>query len=204
MDYVYYAVDYSDSLAHHGIKGQKWGLRRFQNPDGTWTNAGKARRNKGAGQVLREVRLKSSKRAYNRAITNQANSSRAAAQNEQAEREWAAKTAQSKADYTTAKANLDKHMNSLSTKLIGANSYKIKKYNKQMDEANRQYLQSEANRQQFEAAAKQYRSNEEIYSMKASAIQASIVKQGNKYADKYGDKALDELAIGIDFGRNKI
>ena len=32
-----------DSLAHHGIKGQKWGIRRFQNPDGTLTAAGKRR-----------------------------------------------------------------------------------------------------------------------------------------------------------------
>ena len=30
-------------LAHHGIKGQKWGVRRFQNPDGTRTAAGKKR-----------------------------------------------------------------------------------------------------------------------------------------------------------------
>ena len=30
-------------LAHHGIKGQKWGVRRFQNPDGSLTNAGKKR-----------------------------------------------------------------------------------------------------------------------------------------------------------------
>ena len=30
-------------LSHHGIKGQKWGIRRFQNPDGTLTAAGKAR-----------------------------------------------------------------------------------------------------------------------------------------------------------------
>lgn len=30
-------------LAHHGIIGQKWGVRRYQNADGTLTAAGKAR-----------------------------------------------------------------------------------------------------------------------------------------------------------------
>lgn len=30
-------------LEHHGILGQKWGIRRYQNKDGTWTNAGKKR-----------------------------------------------------------------------------------------------------------------------------------------------------------------
>lgn len=32
-----------DYIAHHGIKGQKWGIRRFQNKDGTRTAAGKKR-----------------------------------------------------------------------------------------------------------------------------------------------------------------
>lgn len=30
-------------LAHHGVKGQRWGVRRYQNEDGTLTEAGKKR-----------------------------------------------------------------------------------------------------------------------------------------------------------------
>lgn len=32
-----------DSLQHHGIKGMKWGVRRYQNKDGSLTPAGKKR-----------------------------------------------------------------------------------------------------------------------------------------------------------------
>lgn len=32
-----------DWLAHYGIKGQKWGVRRYQNPDGSLTALGKVR-----------------------------------------------------------------------------------------------------------------------------------------------------------------
>jgi len=35
-------------LAHHGIKGQKWGVRRYQNPDGSYTNEGKRRYGSGS------------------------------------------------------------------------------------------------------------------------------------------------------------
>lgn len=34
---------YDNYLFHHGIKGQKWGVRRFKNADGTLTEKGKAR-----------------------------------------------------------------------------------------------------------------------------------------------------------------
>lgn len=32
-------------ICHHGIKGQKWGVRRYQNPDGSLTEEGKRRYN---------------------------------------------------------------------------------------------------------------------------------------------------------------
>ena len=34
-----------NELYHHGIKGMHWGVRRYQNPDGTLTDAGKRRQN---------------------------------------------------------------------------------------------------------------------------------------------------------------
>lgn len=39
----YYAVHTDDGLYHHGIKGQHWGQRRFQNEDGSVTAAGAQR-----------------------------------------------------------------------------------------------------------------------------------------------------------------
>ena len=40
---------------HHGTKGQKWGQRRYQNSDGTWTEEGKARRRlKTTAQLMKD------------------------------------------------------------------------------------------------------------------------------------------------------
>ena len=36
-----YVIIYSNELYHHGIKGQKWGVRRYQNYDGTYTSEGR-------------------------------------------------------------------------------------------------------------------------------------------------------------------
>lgn len=46
-----------ETLAHHGIKGQKWGIRRYQNPDGSLKTAGKKRKWVNGVAVKKEKKL---------------------------------------------------------------------------------------------------------------------------------------------------
>lgn len=45
---------HEDVLEHYGIKGQKWGIRRFQNKDGTRTDAGKKRERSNSDEPAHE------------------------------------------------------------------------------------------------------------------------------------------------------
>lgn len=48
--------DSESELQHHGTKGMKWGIRRYQNPDGSLTAAGKKRRS--LGQTVHDYKVK--------------------------------------------------------------------------------------------------------------------------------------------------
>lgn len=53
MDYIAVDTNSFRYISHHGIKGQRWGIGRFQNPDGSYTDQGRKRYS--AGDYRRQL-----------------------------------------------------------------------------------------------------------------------------------------------------
>ena len=72
MDYIP-STRYPDYLMHHGTKGQKWGVRLYQNLDGSLTALGKARRGIAIGKSGKEAFDAKMKKAHEDEIENTRN-----------------------------------------------------------------------------------------------------------------------------------
>lgn len=66
--------EHTNYLAHHGVKGQRWGIRRYQNPDGSLTSAGRKKLLKYQKKVSKytERHAKFEKKAYKAVKRNNA------------------------------------------------------------------------------------------------------------------------------------
>lgn len=76
---VYYAYDNTTyELTHHGVKGQRWGIRRYQNPDGTLKESARKRAAKMRNADVKRV-ASLRKKADKQKNSDKANKLRAAA-----------------------------------------------------------------------------------------------------------------------------
>lgn len=69
-------VDYDSELYHHGIKNMKWGVRRYQNKDGSLTDAGRKRYNslkKKAAKMISKAKKAAARKKAAKAAVEAAN-----------------------------------------------------------------------------------------------------------------------------------
>lgn len=110
-----YNYTYPNYICHHGIKGMKWGVRRYQNEDGSLTAAGKKRAAKGMVKSYRKSRKTDPKTDFLK--LNRANSAARTYYRQQRTRDLRA--------YRNAGHNLDKKVVGLSKEQIENGRYRV-------------------------------------------------------------------------------
>lgn len=176
-------LDYYNSLAHHGIKGQKWGVRRFETKDGHLTPAGKDRYDvyDEGGKVSKKERkadkkaLKAAKRVA-KAYKN-------------------AGDAQGRADYYRSKGDeaAKKYTDDEKVLRKAANQFekegKVLRAEASRRLADRMKAKGDKAREEFDRKADEYLSTSEHFTQKASKI-------STKKNVELGKKTVDEIIKG--------
>lgn len=119
-------------LSHHGILGQKWGIRRFQYEDGSLTPAGKERYGKGSPRDAKsEAKAKHKKEMRSKVSAYEKAFNKASEMEDAADEEWA----KTKEMHKALGKTIFGRINEVSKAQVGKGSEAAKEYLKQFDKA---------------------------------------------------------------------
>lgn len=183
-------------LYHHGILGQKWGVRRFQNEDGTLTAAGKRRyETKEQRKIDKEKKqlVKKIKRDFRKDIYDPSYIQKAMDENPKIKRDVE--------EYSSLKKKYDEHVNKQAREVEKASS----RYRDEIDKIMKELGYNDPNDRSYEFAkweiAEDYvKTHDELYKTflkEWDKMGAEVYKKGEKVcADilgKYGNNRLTNM-----------
>ena len=161
----------NDELYHHGVKGQKWGVRRYQNPDGSLTAAGRKRLNSMSDKQLHKT------------LTKQIRNTR------QAQSDWSNRWQSSREIGEKSKAMREEYEKNIKKY---NESEETKKYNKEWDKLARQLDSGKIDFDEYE------KKSEELYNKapKKTFRDLGWAKvHGKGYANDFLNKGGKDLSI---------
>ena len=169
-------------LAHHGIKGQKWGVRRYQNKDGSLTAAG--RKHVGVGEETKKEASSDKKDTKNKSGLDSKKLSNFA-------KDVYAYNDGSGFEKWYKKGNLDK-------KLAEINDTKSKLTSLMTDKEKKIMLDHLAKSNDLKQKVEDHqRHMEEARRVGNDVVKRMMGAEGNKKLDKYGNTVGQELAHEI-------
>ena len=159
-------------LQHHGIKGQHWGVRRFQNEDGSLTSAGKKRYDVDVETAQKKYDI--AKRNTNKAI-----------------KEYYKRADGSTAAYDKSLKEKQYAKEKLKRELLKEKLNNETKISKRREKLQQEYLKKGMSEEDAGIAAyKRERTEKAIKAVAAVAITAAVAYGAYKYYDKNVDKII--------------